>query len=86
APLSLDYVPVPEHPPVPEFVSEPVYPEFLPPEDEVFLVEEHLFPAADPEEDPTDYLAHKDDDDDEEEESSRDEADDVEGDEDEKEH
>ncbi|GJT96655.1 hypothetical protein Tco_1092173 [Tanacetum coccineum] len=66
APLSPDYVPGPEQPPLPDFVSEPVYPEFMPPEDKAFPVEELPLPAAisptvnspgyiadsDPEEDP----------------------------------
>nr|GEW50908.1 hypothetical protein [Tanacetum cinerariifolium] len=81
-PTISDYVSGPEHPPLPEFVPEPVYPEFMPPEDEVFPVEEQLLPVAvsptlespgyiedsDPEEDPTDYLADRDDDDDDDEE------------------
>ncbi|GKF55245.1 hypothetical protein Tco_0165585, partial [Tanacetum coccineum] len=53
-PPSPDYVPGPEEPEqappsaiyVP-FVPEPVYPEFLPVEDEVFLAEEQPLPAAD---------------------------------------
>nr|GEY20102.1 hypothetical protein [Tanacetum cinerariifolium] len=40
APPSHDYVPGPEHPPTPEFVLEPVYPEFMPPEDDVLPAEE----------------------------------------------
>ncbi|GKE62941.1 hypothetical protein Tco_1513308, partial [Tanacetum coccineum] len=46
APPSLDYVPGPEYPPSPEFVLEPVYPEFMPPEDEILPVEEQPLPAA----------------------------------------
>nr|GEU98113.1 putative reverse transcriptase domain-containing protein [Tanacetum cinerariifolium] len=50
APRSLDYVPGPKHPPlpayVPEFVSEPVYPEFMPLEDDVPTAEEQPLPAA----------------------------------------
>ncbi|GKA51202.1 copia protein [Tanacetum coccineum] len=51
----------PEYPPSPEFVPEPVYSEFMPPEDEILLAEEQPLPAADspgyilesdPEEDP----------------------------------
>ncbi|GJU56717.1 hypothetical protein Tco_1234483 [Tanacetum coccineum] len=49
APPSPDYVLGTEHPPslvyVP-YVPEPVYPEFMPPEDEVFLAEEQPLPAA----------------------------------------
>nr|GEV92498.1 hypothetical protein [Tanacetum cinerariifolium] len=45
-PPSPDYVPGLKHPPssayVPEFVSEPVYSEFMPPEDDVILAEEQL--------------------------------------------
>nr|GFA72026.1 hypothetical protein [Tanacetum cinerariifolium] len=44
APPSSDYVLGPENPPspayVPEFVSEPVYPKFMPPEDDVLPAEE----------------------------------------------
>ncbi|GKB98591.1 hypothetical protein Tco_0984728 [Tanacetum coccineum] len=67
---SPDYVPGPEElkqaPPLPDFVLEPVHPEFMPPEDEVLLAEEQPLPTAasstadlpgyvpksDPEEDP----------------------------------
>ncbi|GJR89522.1 hypothetical protein Tco_0213533 [Tanacetum coccineum] len=66
APPSPDYVPGPEYPPLPEFVPELVYPEFMPPEDDVLLAEEQPLPVAvspttdspgyvpesDPEEDP----------------------------------
>ncbi|GJS99382.1 hypothetical protein Tco_0820552 [Tanacetum coccineum] len=70
APPSLDYVPGLEEPeqapPLPEFVPEPVYLEFMPPEDDVLPAEEQPLPAAvspttdssgyipefDPEEDP----------------------------------
>ncbi|GJR97648.1 hypothetical protein Tco_0269822 [Tanacetum coccineum] len=69
APPSPDYVQGPEHPPshvyVP-YVPEPLYPEFIPPEDDMLLAEEQPLPAAilptadspgyitksDPEEDP----------------------------------
>nr|GEU32067.1 hypothetical protein [Tanacetum cinerariifolium] len=48
-PPSPDYVLGPEHPPllvyVP-YVSEPTYPEFMPPEDDVFLAEEQPMPAT----------------------------------------
>ncbi|GKD67835.1 putative reverse transcriptase domain-containing protein, partial [Tanacetum coccineum] len=43
---SPDYVPGPEYPPLLEFVPEPVYLEFMPPEDEVFPTEEQPLPAA----------------------------------------
>nr|GEY87373.1 hypothetical protein [Tanacetum cinerariifolium] len=41
------YVPDPEHPPTSEFVPEPVYPEFMTPEDDVLPTEEQPLPAAD---------------------------------------
>ncbi|GJU55105.1 hypothetical protein Tco_1228819 [Tanacetum coccineum] len=84
-PPSLDYVPGPEEPeqapPSPiyvPFVLEPIYPEFLPVEDEVFPAEEQplraadsatyqspgYIPESDPEEDPADYPADRGDDDD----------------------
>nr|GEY05881.1 hypothetical protein [Tanacetum cinerariifolium] len=47
---SPDYVSGPEHPPspvyVPEFVLEPVYPEFMPAEDDILLAEEEPLPVA----------------------------------------
>ncbi|GJU91822.1 hypothetical protein Tco_1304245 [Tanacetum coccineum] len=50
APPSPDYVSGPEEleqaPLSPEFVPEPVYPEFMPPEDDVFPAEEQPLPAA----------------------------------------
>ncbi|GJV60086.1 hypothetical protein Tco_1466186 [Tanacetum coccineum] len=66
APPSPDYVSGLEYPPLPEFVQEPVYLEFMPLEDDVLLAEEHLLlvaalptadspgyvPESDPEEDP----------------------------------
>ncbi|GKC84623.1 hypothetical protein Tco_1140340 [Tanacetum coccineum] len=98
APPSLDYVPGPEHPPSPvyvSYVSKLEYPEYMPLEDEVFLVEEQPLPAVedpeeeDPQEDPTDYPANGGDDDDDDDESSDDDEDDddddVEEDEDEEE-
>ncbi|GKF70445.1 hypothetical protein Tco_0203502, partial [Tanacetum coccineum] len=36
----------PPYPPSPDFVLESVYPEFMPPEDEVLLGEEQPLPAA----------------------------------------
>ncbi|GKD40311.1 hypothetical protein Tco_1260518, partial [Tanacetum coccineum] len=68
---SLDYVPDPEHPPSPvyvPYVSELAYPEFMPPEDDVFPAEEQPLHAA--------VLP-----DDDDEESFRDDADDEEEDE-----
>nr|GEX58486.1 hypothetical protein [Tanacetum cinerariifolium] len=87
---SPDYVPSPEHPPspayVPGFVPEPVYPEFMPPEDDVLPAKEQPLPVAedeeDPEEDPADYPTDRKDDE-KEEESSGDDANDEEEDEDE---
>ncbi|GKG52981.1 hypothetical protein Tco_0550093, partial [Tanacetum coccineum] len=50
APLSPDYVSGLEEPkqapPLPEFVPEPVYPKFMPMEDDVLLAEEQPLPAA----------------------------------------
>ncbi|GKE36760.1 hypothetical protein Tco_1460165 [Tanacetum coccineum] len=43
---SPDYVLGLEYPPSPKFVLEPVYPEFMPPEDEILLAEEQPLPAA----------------------------------------
>ncbi|GJU35220.1 hypothetical protein Tco_1183574, partial [Tanacetum coccineum] len=63
-----------QDPPPPDFILEPVYPEFMPPEDDVLPAKEQPLPAA---VSPTiDSL------DDEEEESSRDDTDDEEEDED----
>nr|GEY19271.1 hypothetical protein [Tanacetum cinerariifolium] len=45
-PPSPYYVPGPEHPYLPESVPEPVYLEFMPPEDEVFPAKEQLLPTA----------------------------------------
>ncbi|GJV35633.1 putative reverse transcriptase domain-containing protein [Tanacetum coccineum] len=70
APSSLDYVPGPEYSPSPKFVLEPVYPEFMPPEDD----------------DPADYPTDGGDDGDDEDESFDDDEDDdvdIEGDEEE---
>ncbi|GKC95646.1 hypothetical protein Tco_1161088 [Tanacetum coccineum] len=46
APPSPDYVPGPEYAPLPDFVLKPVYPEFMPPEDEVLRSKEQPLPAA----------------------------------------
>ncbi|GJS54380.1 putative reverse transcriptase domain-containing protein [Tanacetum coccineum] len=35
-----------QEPPLPDFIPKPVYPEFMPPEDDVLLAEEQLLPAA----------------------------------------
>nr|GEU28607.1 putative reverse transcriptase domain-containing protein [Tanacetum cinerariifolium] len=88
APPSPDYVPGPEHPHTPEFVLEPVYPEFMPPEDDVLPTEEQPLLAAvsptadspgyisefDPEEDPTNYPTDRDNDDDDEDEDEENES------------
>ncbi|GKG07615.1 hypothetical protein Tco_0330584, partial [Tanacetum coccineum] len=50
-----------------EFVPKPVYPEFMPPEDEVFPAEEKLLPAAvSPTTDSPGYIANSDPEEDEE--------------------
>ncbi|GJZ81244.1 hypothetical protein Tco_0646238, partial [Tanacetum coccineum] len=43
---SPDYMAGLEYPPSPDFVFEPIYPEFMPPEDEVLPAEEQPLPAA----------------------------------------
>ncbi|GJV17176.1 hypothetical protein Tco_1362499 [Tanacetum coccineum] len=45
-PPSPDYVLGPEYPPSPDFIPESVYPEFMPPEDEVLPAKEQPLPAA----------------------------------------
>ncbi|GKD87246.1 hypothetical protein Tco_1358400 [Tanacetum coccineum] len=84
APPSPDYVPGPKHPPshvyVP-YVPESVYPEFMPPEDDVLPAEEQPLPSAvsptADSQDPADYPTDRDDDEEEdEEEPSRDDVDD----------
>ncbi|GKF02571.1 hypothetical protein Tco_0029494 [Tanacetum coccineum] len=88
-PPSLDYVPGPEEleqaPPLPvylPYVPKPVYPKYIPPEDDVFPVEEQPLPAAtspiadlpgyvpesDPEEEPSEDDANDEDEDEEKEE------------------
>ncbi|GJX21359.1 hypothetical protein Tco_0224036 [Tanacetum coccineum] len=62
---SPDYVLGPEEPeqtpPLPEFVPEPIYPEFMPPEDEVFPPEEQPLPdAVSPTTDSPRYIADSD--------------------------
>ncbi|GJT09853.1 hypothetical protein Tco_0856895 [Tanacetum coccineum] len=61
APPSFDYVPGPEEPKhaplLPEFVPEPVYPEFIPTEDEVFCAEEQAVAAVLPTADLPGYIA-----------------------------
>ncbi|GJT09843.1 putative reverse transcriptase domain-containing protein [Tanacetum coccineum] len=75
---------------LPDFVPEPVYPEFMPPEDEACS---ESIPKEvcdeDPEEDPADYPVDGGDDDDDEDESSNDNEDndvDIKGDKEEEEH
>nr|GEW88202.1 hypothetical protein [Tanacetum cinerariifolium] len=94
---SFDYVSGHEHPPLPEFVLELIYPESMPPKDEVFLAKEQPLTAAvspttespryitdfDFEEDPADYPADGEDDDDDGSSDDGDDDDDVEEDEDE---
>ncbi|GJV85508.1 putative ribonuclease H-like domain-containing protein [Tanacetum coccineum] len=46
APPSPNYVTGPEYPPSPEFIPEHVYPEFMPPEDDVLPAEEQPLPAT----------------------------------------
>ncbi|GJT19865.1 putative reverse transcriptase domain-containing protein [Tanacetum coccineum] len=64
APPSLDYIPRPEEPQSPPllgFVLEPVYPEYMPQEDEVFLAEEQPLPdAASPTAQSPDYVPESD--------------------------
>ncbi|GKB65906.1 hypothetical protein Tco_0927318 [Tanacetum coccineum] len=62
-----------QEPPSPEFVLEPVYPKFLPPEDE----EDEEDPEEDLKEDTADYPADRGDDDDYDDESSDDDKEDV---------
>nr|GEU83480.1 hypothetical protein [Tanacetum cinerariifolium] len=85
-----------EAPPLPYFIPEHVYLEFMPPADEVFLAEEQPLPAAvsattdspgyiadfDPEKDPTDYPVDGGDDDVDDDGSSDDEEDDDDNDDD----
>ncbi|GJY85095.1 hypothetical protein Tco_0499121, partial [Tanacetum coccineum] len=72
-----------QEPPPPNFVPDPVYPEFMPPEDDVLPAEEQPLPAAvsptadSPADYPTDKYDYE-----EEEESSEDDVDDEEEDED----
>ncbi|GKE04427.1 hypothetical protein Tco_1396445 [Tanacetum coccineum] len=88
APPSPDYVLGPEEPHAPlplDFVSELVYPEFMPTDDESDPEEDPEEDDEDPGEDPADYPADRDDDDEEEEEPSGDDVDDEEEDEEDKE-
>nr|GFA18939.1 hypothetical protein [Tanacetum cinerariifolium] len=65
APPSPDYVPGSEEPkqaqPLPEFVPDPVYLEFMPPEDEILPTKEQPLPAADsPTADSPGYISESD--------------------------
>ncbi|GJZ48309.1 hypothetical protein Tco_0602141, partial [Tanacetum coccineum] len=73
APSSPDYVSGPEYPPLPEFVPEPVYPEFMPPEDDVLLTEEQPLPVVvSPTADSPGYVPESDPKDDPEEDNDED--------------
>ncbi|GKA84693.1 putative reverse transcriptase domain-containing protein [Tanacetum coccineum] len=87
---SPDYVSGPEYPPLPDFVLEQIYPEFMPPEDESDPEEDPKEDdEEDLEEDPADYPTDRGDNGDDEDESSDDDEDDdinIEGDEEEEDH
>ncbi|GKD95777.1 hypothetical protein Tco_1379674 [Tanacetum coccineum] len=76
APLSPNYIPGPEEPhsaPPPDFVLEPVYPEFMPPEDEILPAEEQPLLAADsPTADSPGYIPESDPEEDPEEDDDED--------------
>ncbi|GJV70955.1 hypothetical protein Tco_1490950 [Tanacetum coccineum] len=58
---SPDYVPGPEHPPLLDFVLEPVYLEFMQPEDDILPAKEQPLPAAiSPTTDSPDYITESD--------------------------
>ncbi|GKE73981.1 hypothetical protein Tco_1536022, partial [Tanacetum coccineum] len=99
APPSPEYVLGPEEPqspPLLDFVPKPMYPEYMPQEDEILPAEQQPLPEEPEEdnEDPADYPADRDDDDDEEEEEEpfgddvddKDEDEDEDGEEEEEEH
>ncbi|GJR48059.1 hypothetical protein Tco_1316162 [Tanacetum coccineum] len=71
-----DYIPgleEPQSPPLPDFVPEPVYPEFMPPEDEILPAEEQPLPAADsPTADSPGYIPESDPEEDPEEDDDED--------------
>ncbi|GJS64232.1 hypothetical protein Tco_0678796 [Tanacetum coccineum] len=75
-PLSPDYIPgleEPQSPPPPDFVPEPVYPEFMPLEDEILPAEEQPLPAADsPTADSPGYVPESDPEEDPEEDDDED--------------
>nr|GEW36980.1 reverse transcriptase [Tanacetum cinerariifolium] len=76
---SPDYVPSPEHPPSPfyvQYIPEPAYSEFMPPEDNVLLAEEQLLPsAASPTIDSPGYITEPDPEEESEEEEDEDSED-----------
>ncbi|GJY55866.1 hypothetical protein Tco_0454981 [Tanacetum coccineum] len=62
-----------QSPPPPDFVPEPVYPEFMPPEDEILPAEEQPLPAADsPTADSPSYIPESDPEEDPEEDDDKD--------------
>nr|GEX82097.1 hypothetical protein [Tanacetum cinerariifolium] len=62
-----------KEPPPPDFVPEPVYPEFMPPEDDVFLAEEQPLPVVvSPTADSPGYITESDPEEDSEEEDDED--------------
>ncbi|GKB22268.1 hypothetical protein Tco_0856191 [Tanacetum coccineum] len=75
-PSSPDYIPgleEPQSPPLPDIVPEPVYPEFMPPEDEILLAEEQPLPATDsPTADSPGYILESDPEEDPEEDDDED--------------
>ncbi|GKA06611.1 hypothetical protein Tco_0685835 [Tanacetum coccineum] len=72
-PPSPDYMPGPEYPHSPEFVPEPVYLEFMPPEDDILPAEEQPLPAAvSPTADSPDYVPKSDPEEDPEEKDDED--------------
>ncbi|GKF64685.1 hypothetical protein Tco_0188133, partial [Tanacetum coccineum] len=77
--IAPDYIPGPEGPPSLDYVpglEEPVYPEFLPVDDEVFPAEEQPMPAADsPTHQSPGYIPESDPEEDDEEDPKEDPAD-----------
>ncbi|GJQ94832.1 hypothetical protein Tco_0005971 [Tanacetum coccineum] len=62
-----------QEPPLPDYVPEPAYPEFMPPEDDVFPAEEQPLPAAvSPTADSPSYITESDPEEDPEEEDDED--------------
>ncbi|GKE56374.1 hypothetical protein Tco_1495559, partial [Tanacetum coccineum] len=79
APPSLNYIPGPEEPqspPLPDFIPEPVYLEYMPQEDEVFPAEEQPLPAVIlPTAQSPDYVSESDPEEDDDEDLEEDPAD-----------